>query len=172
MAQSVAQLVRRNLLSRLVQRSAGLFVQPSLLMLFALLCGAVVLTLAPAPVRAETQNTELLKDPTRPANISAVDGKHGENGADHALVLQSILMGPKRQVAIINGQTVALHGKIGAYTLSHLTETEAVLHRVQAGKKTQSKLEAESDYAGGKQRITLKLFPDFEKKRFVKNNNE
>lgn len=84
-----------------------------------------------------------LPDPTRPpakmmqtaANPAVVSGP----------VLQSILIAPNRHVAIISGQTVALNGKYGDQTLIKLTETEAVLRN-------------------GKELLTLKLFPDFDKK--------
>ena len=60
-------------------------------------------------------------------------------------VLQSILISPKRHLAIISGQTVALYGKYGDQTLIKMSETEVVLRN-------------------GKELQTLKLFPDFDKK--------
>lgn len=94
---------------------------------------------------------EKLNDPTRPANLVASNqnGNGGDNEADDVLVLQSILIGPKRSNAIINGRSVAVNGKIGDYVLVRLSETEAVLSR-------------------GKTSLTLKLFPNFEKKAIRK----
>jgi hypothetical protein len=143
------------------------------LIFFVLVCGVVVPALMPALAdTVRSADTDSLKDPTRPANIVVVDDKTVVGSAEVTWVLQSILMAPKRQVAIINGQTVALHGKIGTYTLSHLTETEAVLHRTEVGKRKKSQLDAGSGSASAQQRITLQLFPDFEKKRILKNNSE
>lgn len=87
-----------------------------------------------------------LPDPTRPPAILSAPASMPTGGpADSGPVLQSILRSPQRQVAIISGQTVPLHGKFGEQTLIRMTETEVVL-------------------SNGKQQQTLKLFPDFEKK--------
>lgn len=135
--------------------------------LSCVLIGSVVATASYA--------ADALRDPTRPANLLSKDGKgnggEGSNG-EESLVLQSILIAPKRQVAIINGQAVARDGKIGAYTLAQLSETEVVLRRTGINKKQTASSVPDADRTDGKQRITLKLFPDFEKKRIVKNNNE
>lgn len=140
------------------------FLQWMMVLLFCVAAGSSGLSYAADP----------LKDPTRPPNLSNKEGK-SDGGDDHGednLVLQSVLIAPKRQVAIINGQAVEKNGRIGAYTLAQLSETEAVLHRTNISKKQKTESETDVDRAGGKQRITLKLFPDFEKKRLVKNNNE
>lgn len=96
-------------------------------------------------------NAEKLSDPTRPANlvVSSQSGNGSDSEAEGALVLQSILIGPKYSNAIISGRGVALNGKIGDYVLVRLSETEAVLSR-------------------GKTSLTLKLFPNFEKKAIKK----
>lgn len=102
-------------------------------------------------VTAGAARAEKLNDPTRPANLVASNqsGTGSDSEAEGALVLQSILIGPKRSNAIINGRSVALNGKIGDYVLVRLSETEAVLSR-------------------GKTSLTLKLFPNFEKKAIKK----
>lgn len=86
---------------------------------------------------------QTLSDPTRPPTVA------GEPSASTAIftgpVLQSILIAPKRQLAIISGQTVALNGKYGEQTLIKVSETEVVLRN-------------------GKELQTLKLFPDLDKK--------
>lgn len=87
-----------------------------------------------------------LRDPTRPPHLVA-------NGAVEVIdqpVLQSILIGPDRKFAIINGKTVKLNGKYGDQLLVKLTESEAVLKR-------------------GKELQTLKLFPNIDKK-IVRSN--
>lgn len=78
-------------------------------------------------------------DPTRPpdsilnnADIEAVNA---------GPVLQSVLVSPGRNIAIINGQSVKLHQKFGDFRLVHIGETEVILRN---GKETQ----------------TLKLFPE------------
>jgi MSHA biogenesis protein MshK len=81
-----------------------------------------------------------LPDPTKPPRL--VSG--GEDGLPIGPVLQSVLIGANRKLAIIDGQTVKLNGKFGQQTLIRLTETEAVLKQ-------------------GKELQTLKLFPDFHK---------
>lgn len=95
------------------------------------------------------QSTDLhaqdLRDPTRPPNLST----RGEVEMAATPVLQSVLIGPNRKLAIIDGKTVKLNGKFGDQVLVKLTETEAVLKR-------------------GRELQTLKLFPDIEKKT-IKN---
>lgn len=96
-----------------------------------------------SPASAQSQD---LRDPTRPPNLVA-------NGTVEAIdqpVLQSILIGPDRKFAIINGKTVKLNGKYGDQLLVKLTESEAVLKR-------------------GKELQTLKLFPNIDKK-IVRSN--
>jgi MSHA biogenesis protein MshK len=84
-----------------------------------------------------------LIDPTRPSTLV---GESATNDARLAgPVLQSILIGPNRHVAVISGQTVALNGKFGEQTLIKMSETEVVLRN-------------------GKEFQTLRLFPDFNKK--------
>lgn len=98
----------------------------------------VVIALFSAAVTAQN-----LLDPTRPPILHAASASTAQ--VDSGPVLQSILIAPDRRIAIINGQTVALHGKYGNQVLIKLTETEAVLRN-------------------GKALQTLKLHPDFEKK--------
>ncbi|MBI3284294.1 MAG: MSHA biogenesis protein MshK [Burkholderiales bacterium] len=83
-----------------------------------------------------------LPDPTRPPPaLTATERAAAPAGP----VLQSVLIAPDRRVAIISGQAVALQGKYGDQTLVRISETEVVLSK-------------------GRERQTLKLFPDFEKK--------
>lgn len=90
------------------------------------------------PVRAQD-----LLDPTKPpaSILRAASGLEVPAGP----ILQSVLIGPNRKLAIIDGQTVKLNGKFGNQTLVKLNETSVVLKR-------------------GKQLQTLNLHPDFSKK--------
>ncbi len=86
---------------------------------------------------------QTLSDPTRPPTVTIESSGNAENFAGP--VLQSVLISPKRHLAIISGQTVALNDKYGDQTLIKVSETEVVLRN-------------------GKELQTLKLFPDLDKK--------
>lgn len=88
-------------------------------------------------------SAQSLPDPTRPPTLLIQPSTDLE--AASGPVLQSVMIAPHRQVAIISGQTVELNGKYGDQTLVRISETEVVLRN-------------------GKELLTLKLFPDFEKK--------
>jgi len=68
-----------------------------------------------------------LNDPTRPPTVSASAPEAAADAA--ASQLQSVLIAPGRRLAIINGQTVALGGRVGDATLTQITETGVVLKR-------------------------------------------
>jgi MSHA biogenesis protein MshK len=147
MAQSMRHMLKAGFEVDLTQRLrnvCALFVSSLLAIRVAVIClfGMAVSSAAFA---------EKLNDPTRPANLVALNqsGNGSDNEADGALILQSILIGPKRSSAIISGRSVTLNGSIGDYVLVRLSETEAVLSR-------------------GKTSLTLKLFPNFEKKAIKK----
>lgn len=93
-------------------------------------------------VSAAAASAQDLPDPTRPP---VLPGAPASVAAESGPVLQSILMSPQRQLAIISGQSVPLHGKYGDLTLIRMSETEVVL-------------------SNGKEQQVLKLFPEFEKK--------
>lgn len=84
---------------------------------------------------------QTIPDPTRPP--TSVGAARGEMGAAAVAgpVLQSVLISPVRKMAIINGQTVELHGKFGDSRLIHIGETEVILRN-------------------GKTEQILKLFPE------------
>jgi MSHA biogenesis protein MshK len=103
----------------------------------------VVLLIALASV-GTTANAQALRDPTRPA--SAVDVPAVDGEAPGGPVLQSVLIGPGRRVAVISGQAVHEGGKIGEATVARISESEVVL---RTGKEVQ----------------TLKLFPSIETRR-------
>lgn len=90
-----------------------------------------------------------LADPTKPpARLLQAN----EEGLTTGPILQSILIGANRKLAIIDGQAVKLNGKFGEQTLVRLTETEAVLKR-------------------GNTLQVLKLYPDFQKSPVLEKTN-
>nr|WP_315466763.1 MSHA biogenesis protein MshK [uncultured Undibacterium sp.] len=102
------------------------------------LCWSLLFVL-PLPVFAQN-----LPDPTRPP-VSLLQSDAGAV-VPSGPILQSILISPQRKIAIIDGQTVKLNGKVGNQTLVNISETEVVLK-------------------SGKQLQTLSLHPDLIKKK-------
>jgi MSHA biogenesis protein MshK len=102
------------------------------------LCWSLLFVL---PLSVFAQN---LPDPTRPP-MSLLQSDAGAV-VPTGPVLQSILISPQRKIAIIDGQTVKLNGKVGNQTLVNISETEVVLK-------------------SGKQLQTLSLHPDLIKKK-------
>ena len=87
-----------------------------------------------------------LQDPTKPAtSVSSLSATPEGEIAATGPVLQSVLIGSKRKIAVIDGQVIALNGKFGDQILVQIHESDVVLKR-------------------GKDLQVLKLFPDFEKK--------
>lgn len=80
-----------------------------------------------------------MSDPMRPQSLAI-----GEDVAASSR-LQSILISPRRKVAVIDGKTVPLGGAVGDATLVVVRESEVVLKR-------------------GDERETLKLSPDVQLK--------
>jgi MSHA biogenesis protein MshK len=87
---------------------------------------------------------DMLPDPTRPAvDFSATDGSADGTGAagnDAKGVaarapskqgLQSVILSPGHRAAVINGETVALGGKIGGATLVEVRDSSVVLQGPQ-----------------------------------------
>lgn len=97
---------------------------------------AVAATLAMASARAQA-----LTDPTRPPNANAPAEAAQEAGGTQ---LQSVLISPRRRLAIINGTMVPLGGMLGEAKVVKITETEVVLQR-------------------GEEKEVLKLFPGVDK---------
>ncbi|MGE0355592.1 MAG: hypothetical protein AB7P08_01630 [Burkholderiales bacterium] len=79
-----------------------------------------------AGARGEERATAPLPDPTRPpAGFEESGGKAPATPAGP--VLQSVLIAPGRQTAIISGRRVALGESYGEARLTRLTDAEAVL---------------------------------------------
>ena len=87
-----------------------------------------------------------LRDPTRPPEQWMPGGDAEPTGGP---VLQSVLLSPKRKIAVISGQALALGERYGDATLVRLTESEAVLRY---------------DSKSGSESQTLKLFPSIGKR--------
>jgi len=82
-----------------------------------------------------------LQDPTRPPSASpSVQDSRGEGSR-----LQSVLISPGRKLAVIDGRTVALGGRVGDATVVAIAPAQVILQR------------------GGAYE-TLKLHPGIEKK--------
>jgi MSHA biogenesis protein MshK len=82
---------------------------------------------AAAPVFAE-ESLAGLPDPTRPS-FAQGDGTEGSASGQHGLVLQSVLIGPQRRLAVINGRTLAVGERIGDVTVAVIHPHEVVLKR-------------------------------------------
>jgi MSHA biogenesis protein MshK len=91
-----------------------------------LLC---VLTAAAASGAATAQAG--MRDPTRPpAAVSAEDATSGAAGrATSAHRLQSVLISAERTLAVIDGRTVAIGGRIDDAVVVAITETAVTLRR-------------------------------------------
>lgn len=70
---------------------------------------------------------EPLTDPTRPPGEEEASAGTGSDGP----VLQSVLLGPGRKVAVISGQPVALGQKFGDQVLVRISEHAVVLQDAQ-----------------------------------------
>ena len=87
-----------------------------------------VLTAAAASPAAHAQAG--LSDPTRPPAASAEERRSaGTPQARSAHRLQSVLLSPKRKLAVIDGHTVALGGRIDDALIVAITETGVTLRR-------------------------------------------
>jgi MSHA biogenesis protein MshK len=104
---------------------------------------SMALVLAPLAFAADS-----LPDPTRPPDASNAPGSEYETGQVTGPMLQSVLVGPQRAEAIINGQLVKIGDKFGDARVVKIDESEVVLRN---GKDVQK----------------LKLFPGIEKRSFA-----
>ena len=96
-------------------------------------------------VLGEAWAAENFTDPTRPpASIGGIE-PNGVALESSGPVLQSVLIAAGRKIAVISGQNVKLGEKFGEARVVSITESEVVLKN-------------------GKDRQTLRLFPDVEKR--------
>lgn len=73
-----------------------------------------------------------LSDPTRPPNVlpgAARDASQPADAPATASRLQSVLISPHRRLAVIDGRTVPLGGKVDDATLVQIAETHVLLKR-------------------------------------------
>ncbi len=84
-------------------------------------------------------------DPTRPPEgaMAAAAGPRDANAG--RLVLQSVLVAPDRQIAVVSGVPLSIGDEVQGHRLLRVTDTAAVLQ-------------------GPAGRITLKLYPDAERR--------
>jgi MSHA biogenesis protein MshK len=87
---------------------------------------AGVLSLAASGATRAAEPQPVLIDPTRPPNVRPA-AERGEGGAAAAPRLHSILISPQRRMAVIDGRTVPLGGKVDEATLVQVSETQVTL---------------------------------------------
>ena len=75
---------------------------------------------------AAGSHAQALVDPTRPPNAVAPTDTASEPAANQ---LQSVLISQGRRIAVINGETVPLGGRIGDATVVRISATEVTLKR-------------------------------------------
>jgi len=89
-----------------------------------------------------------LSDPTRPPNVLPGALRDASTRGEAPVVasrLQSVLISPQRRLAVIDGRTVPLGGKVDDATLVQIAETHVTLRR-------------------GAELKTLELYPGVERK--------
>jgi MSHA biogenesis protein MshK len=111
--------------------------------------GALLLLALAVSSAARAALAQPLADPTRPPNVSPTEPTLGAS-RESTTRLQSVLISPTRKLAVIDGQTVRLGGRVGDATLVDISETQVVLQR-----------------HGGNE--TLKLHPAAEKKLVLRS---
>lgn len=91
-----------------------------------LLCVVTAVAASPAAAAQAT-----LPDPTRPPAASADEGARAASARDGRPLhrLQSVLIAPERKLAVIDGRTVLLGGRIDDATVVAITETGVTLRR-------------------------------------------
>lgn len=95
---------------------------------------------------AAGQATQAIPDPTRPPMVPrAAADSAASVPAGPPPVLQSVLIGRERSMAIISGQRFDVGDRVGEARIVRITETEVVLR-------------------SGESMTTLKLFPQIEKR--------
>jgi MSHA biogenesis protein MshK len=102
-------------------------------------CATTLLVLVGASPVGRAAHAQALSDPTRPPQVSAAAAAAAPDAA--ASRLQSVLISPRRKLAVIDGMTVPLGGTVDGATLVAVRESEVVLQK-------------------GNERETLKLNPE------------
>jgi MSHA biogenesis protein MshK len=76
---------------------------------------------------AAGSHAQALVDPTRPPNAPALSAEGTEAPAGNQL--QSVLISAGRRIAVINGETVSVGGRVGDATVVKINPTEVTLRR-------------------------------------------
>ena len=87
---------------------------------------AIALASLPVVAVAAAQPQPTGTDPTRPPSFSASGDAVAPASAQR---LQSILIAPGRRLAVIDGRTVPLGGRIGGATVVQVSETHVMLRQ-------------------------------------------
>ena len=90
---------------------------------------AMTLTASPALQAADAQPG--LADPTRPPSVAPATAREiaGAPAQAAPMRLQSVLISRNRKIAVINGRSVPLGGKIDDATLVRVAETHVILKK-------------------------------------------
>ncbi|MBL8534623.1 MAG: hypothetical protein JNL33_12285 [Betaproteobacteria bacterium] len=90
---------------------------------------AMLTTLCPFVLALMTQaaRAQSLPDPTRPPEGAVAAGAAAEKEGPQPLVLQSVLVGERRRIAVIGGTLVPLGGSVRGYTLTRVGEDDVTL---------------------------------------------
>lgn len=94
---------------------------------------------------AQSSQAQSLKDPTKPPNLTVQGAVQGDQLLEQGPQLQSIFISDKKRVAMINGESVRINGRVGDQVLVKIEENFVVLKR-------------------GRELTTLKLYPEMQKK--------
>lgn len=76
---------------------------------------------------AGTVQAAEVQDPTRPPDAATAPASGAVNADAGRLVLQSVLVGPDRRVAVVSGMPVTIGGEVLGHRLLRVTETGVVL---------------------------------------------
>jgi MSHA biogenesis protein MshK len=93
----------------------------------------------------QSSQAQSLKDPTKPPNLTVQGAVQGDQLLEQGPQLQSIFISDKKRVAMINGESVRINGRVGDQVLVKIEENFVVLKR-------------------GRELTTLKLYPEMQKK--------
>lgn len=111
----------------------------------SLILGASALALAASAVAQPAGPQPRLMDPTRPPSVAPAGAREASGVPGGAPRLQSVLISPGRNLAVIDGRTVLLGGKFDEATLVQIAETHVTLKQ-------------------GNELKTLELYPGFVRK--------
>ncbi len=149
-------------LSMQTTKSLTLSAHHQLKLLLSILLGMVI------TLTTHTTQAGALKDPTQPPAVVLYSSADTNGGADVATlpVLQSVMIGPQYQAAIINGQKVLLGKTYERATLIRLNEHEAVLRNPDMTTQT-----VVIDYAIEKKIVSPVVMPRLVKSRTTTKPN-